>query len=316
NRLDQEPSVEFTVTYSSDTNLNEVHQVIEDVIDDVDLEDGTTYSFGGEQELLDDSIQSLAFAFVLALVFIYLVMAGQFESFKYPFVVMFSVPLIIIGIMIAFTVTQTPLSVTVFIGVIVLEGIVVNNGIVLIDYINQLRERGMAAREAIVEGVKQRTRPILMTALTTILGVIPRGLGFGEGSEIQQPMGIAVIGGLVSSTFLTIYIVPVLYNLLDKETRMMHRYVTTSDGQVIKELAISNIESMEEKRLEIQQPTSFDDEKILQEDITESDDQDKEKEESNNDESPEKEDKLTQKEIIEMLENIVTQSKDKEDEDK
>src|SRR5699024_6100695 len=121
--------------------------VIEDVIDDVDLEDGTTYSFGGEQELLVDSIQSLALSFVLALVFIYLVMSGQFESFIYPFVVMFSVPLIIIGIMIALTVTQTPLSVNVFIGVIVLAGIVVNNGIVLIDYINQLKERGMASRD-------------------------------------------------------------------------------------------------------------------------------------------------------------------------
>src|SRR5699024_12538194 len=125
-----EPSVEFTVTYSSDTNLNEVHQVIEDVIDDVDLEDGTTYSFGGEQELLDDSIQSLAFAFVLALVFIYLVMAGQFESFKYQFVVMFSVLLIIFGIMIALTVIQTPLSVTVFIVVIVVACSVVIIGVV------------------------------------------------------------------------------------------------------------------------------------------------------------------------------------------
>src|SRR5699024_12649616 len=100
------------------------------------------------------------------------------------------------------------------IGGIVLAGIVVNNGIVLIDYSNQLRERGMAAREAIVEGVKQRTRPILMTALITILGVVPLALGFGEGSEIQQPMGIAVIGGLVSSTFLILYIVPVLYSFI------------------------------------------------------------------------------------------------------
>src|SRR5699024_5028463 len=101
---------------------------------------------------------------------------GQFESFKHPCIVMFSVPLIIIGIRFALTITQTPLSVTAFIAIIVLAGIVVNHGIVIIDYINQLRERGMAAREAIVEGVKQRTRPILMTALTTILGVVPLAL--------------------------------------------------------------------------------------------------------------------------------------------
>lgn len=316
NRLNQEPSEEFTVKYSSDTNLNAVGSLIEEVIDDADIEDTTSYAFTGEQELLDDAIVSLGFAFILALFFIYLVMAGQFESFKHPFIVMFSVPLIIIGIMFALTITQTPLSVTVFIGVIVLAGIVVNNGIVLIDYINQLRGRGMAAREAIVEGVKQRTRPILMTALTTILGVVPLALGFGEGSEIQQPMGIAVIGGLVSSTFLTIYIVPVLYSLLDKETRMMHRYVTTPDGQVISELAISNTEDIEEKRLEIQQPTSFDDANILQEDMTELDEEDKERKETNDEESSEKESKLTQKEIIDMLEKIVKQSKDNEDEEK
>src|SRR5699024_1249815 len=117
----------------------------------------------------------------------------------------------------ALTVTQTPLSVTVFIGVIVLAGIVVNNGIVLIDYINQLKERGMAARDAIVEGVKQRTRPILMTDLTTILGDVPLALGMGEGSESQQPMSIVVIGGLISRTCLTLYIVPVIYSYMNKE---------------------------------------------------------------------------------------------------
>src|SRR5699024_9050988 len=193
NRLNQEPSEEFTVKYSSGTNLNAVGSLIEEGIDDADIEDTTSYAFTGEQELLDDAIVSLGFAFILALFFIYLLMAGQFESFKHPFIVMISVPLIFIVIMFLLSITQTLLSVTVFIVVIVLAGIVVNNSIVLIDYINQLRERGMAAREAIVEGVKQRTRPILMTALTTILGVVPLALGFGEGSEIQQPMGIAVI---------------------------------------------------------------------------------------------------------------------------
>ena len=354
NRLDQEPSVEFTVTYSSDTNLNEVHQVIEDVIDDVDLEDGTTYSFGGEQELLDDSVQSLAFAFVLALVFIYLVMAGQFESFKYPFVVMFSVPLIIIGIMIALTVTQTPLSVTVFIGVIVLAGIVVNNGIVLIDYINQLKERGMASRDAIVEGVKQRTRPILMTALTTILGVVPLALGIGEGSEIQQPMGIAVIGGLISSTFLTLYIVPVLYSFMDKETRSMNRHLIAPDGRVIRELAVSEParykalygESMTDNYLQqtdltddhedlypnnylYNVPTEEQDEQSEAENTDgketedkESDVSDQDEDDSNKSSNNEKSDKdeerdLSKDDIIGLLEQILKQSKnDNSDDDK
>src|SRR5699024_10919780 len=129
--------------------------------------------------------------------------------------------------------TQTPLSVTVFIGVIVLAGIVVNNGIVLIDYINQLKARGMPSRDAIVEGVKQRTRPILMTALTTILGVVPLSLGIGEGTEIQQPMGMSVICCLFSSTFLSVFLVPVLYSFLDKETRVMNLLYITVYGTVV-----------------------------------------------------------------------------------
>ncbi|SDI20309.1 efflux RND transporter permease subunit [Alteribacillus bidgolensis] len=233
NRLDQERSVEFTVTYSSDTNLNDMSLLIEDIIEDADLADSTSYAFSGEQELLDDAIDSLVFAFLLALLFIYLVMAGQFESFKYPFVVMFSVPLVVIGVMLALTITQTPLSVTVFIGLIVLAGIVVNNAIVLVDYINQMKEKGMPAREAIIEGVKQRTRPILMTAVTTILGVVPLALGLGEGTEIQQPMGIAVIGGLISSTFLTLFVIPVVYSFFDKETRNMNKRYVTPEGRVV-----------------------------------------------------------------------------------
>lgn len=243
NRLNQEPSVEFTVHYSTDTNLNSVAQLINEIIDDADLEDSTSYAFSGEQELLEDSITSLAFAFVLALLFIYLVMAGQFESFKYPFVVMLSVPLMVIGVMLALTLTNTTLSVTVFIGIIVLAGIVVNNGIVLIDYINQLKERGMSTHDALVESVKRRTRPILMTALTTILGVFPLALGLGEGAEIQQPMGIAVIGGLVSSTFLTLFFVPVLYSLFDKETRRTARSYVTPDGQIITSMLVPEQES-------------------------------------------------------------------------
>lgn len=271
NRLNQEPSVEFTVTYSTDTNLNSVAQLIREVIDDADLEDSTSYAFTGEQELLEDSIQSLAFAFILALLFIYLVMAGQFESFKYPFVVMLSVPLMVIGVMLALTVTNTALSVTVFIGIIVLAGIVVNNGIVLIDYINQLKERGMSTHDALVESVKRRTRPILMTALTTILGTLPLALGIGEGAEIQQPMGIAVIGGLISSTFLTLFFVPVLYSLFDKETRRTKKYVTP-DGQVITpppvaEEPITATEAQTEEPVTVEKPV-IQEENSKQEEVT------------------------------------------------
>src|SRR5699024_11054666 len=150
---------------------------------------------------------------------VYIVMAAQFESFKYPLVIMISVPLMIIGVALGLFATNTPISVTAIIGVLVLVGSVVNNGIVLVDYINQQKAKGMPSFEAIMVSVRDRVRPILMTALTTILGLLPLALGLGEGSELNQPMGIAVIGGLISSTFLTLYIVPIIYSLFDRETR-------------------------------------------------------------------------------------------------
>jgi HAE1 family hydrophobic/amphiphilic exporter-1 len=161
-------------------------------------------------------------AMVLAVILVYFVMAAQFESFKYPFVIMFTVPLMSIGIMFGLWITDTPLSVPVFIGALVLIGIVVNNGIVLVDFINQLRERGMNPYEAIIEAVNIRIRPILMTAFTTMLGLVPIAFGFGEGAEINQPMGISVIGGLFTSTFLTLLIVPLVYSLLTRETLTMN----------------------------------------------------------------------------------------------
>ena len=158
-------------------------------------------------------------AVLLAVVLVYIVMAAQFESFKYPLVIMFTVPLSLIGIAIALFFTSTPISISAVIGILILVGIVVNNGIVLVDYINQRKAEGYSSYEAITTSVKDRVRPILMTALTTILGLIPLALGIGEGTEINQPMALTVIGGLISSTFLTLYVVPVIYSLFDKETR-------------------------------------------------------------------------------------------------
>jgi hydrophobic/amphiphilic exporter-1 (mainly G- bacteria), HAE1 family len=159
----------------------------------------------------------------LAIVLVYLVMSAQFESFKYPFIIMFTVPLMVIGVAIALTVTRTPVSISAIIGVIVLAGIVVNNAIVIVDYIQQRKAAGLDSLEAIVEAVQVRARPILMTALTTILGLLPLALGIGEGTEINQPMGITVIGGLISSTFLTLFIIPIVYSFFDKETRRMKK---------------------------------------------------------------------------------------------
>jgi hydrophobic/amphiphilic exporter-1 (mainly G- bacteria), HAE1 family len=222
-RIDQQHAVQFNLIYSSSTNLGTISKAVDEKIETLDLPNETLVSFSGDRELLEDSIDDMALALGLAIVLVYMVMAAQFESFKYPFVIMFTVPLMVIGVAIALAVTQTPISISAIIGVIVLAGIVVNNAIVIVDYINQRKEAGINSFDSIVEAVQDRARPILMTALTTILGLLPLALGLGEGTEINQPMGIAVIGGLISSTLLTIYVIPIVYSFFDKETRRMKR---------------------------------------------------------------------------------------------
>jgi len=232
-RIDKQSAVQFTVKYTNDTNLGAISQEVDKKIADLDLPNETEISFSGDRELLESSIDDMVLAFILAIVFIYLVMAAQFESLKYPFVIMFTVPLMIIGVGIMLFVTNTPISITVVIGLIVLAGIVVNNAIVIVDYINQLKRKGMKSYDAIVKAVKVRIRPVLMTALTTILGLLPLALGLGEGSEVNQPMGLTVIGGLISSTFLTLFVIPVVYSFFDKETRRLNKKYVTPDGQLI-----------------------------------------------------------------------------------
>lgn len=218
-RVDQMHSVAFDVQYVSTESLGEMTKQVNDTIDKLNISKEIDMSYGGDRELFENAIDDMLLALLLAVVLVYIVMAAQFESFKYPFVIMISVPLMVIGVSLSLFATNTPVSVTVIIGILVLIGIVVNNGIVLVDYINQQKSKGMASYDAIIISVKNRVRPILMTALTTILGLLPLALGLGEGTEMNQPMGIAVIGGLISSTFLTLYIVPVIYSLFDKETR-------------------------------------------------------------------------------------------------
>ncbi|SIT68496.1 efflux RND transporter permease subunit [Edaphobacillus lindanitolerans] len=220
-RVDQADAIRFTVHYESGLSLGQATKRVKAEIGNARFSEDTGISFGGDRELFENSIGDMTLAVILAVILVYIVMAAQFESFKYPLVIMFTVPLMIIGVAVALFVTDTPLSVSAIIGILILVGIVVNNGIVLVDYINQRKAEGMPARESIIVSVKDRARPILMTALTTILGLLPLALGIGEGTEINQPMGIAVIGGLVSSTALTLFVVPVIYSLFDPETRKM-----------------------------------------------------------------------------------------------
>jgi HAE1 family hydrophobic/amphiphilic exporter-1 len=170
----------------------------------------------GQNQEMQHSIRSLLFALGLAVFLVYLVMASQFESLTHPLVILFSVPLAAVGVALALALTGTTISVMVFIGLIMLSGIVVNNAIVLVDLINRLRAHGMERIEAIVEAGSLRLRPILMTTLTTALGLLPMALGLGEGAEIRTPMAVTVIGGLLVSTALTLIVVPVVYTLIDR----------------------------------------------------------------------------------------------------
>ncbi|MGI2327389.1 efflux RND transporter permease subunit [Planococcus sp. YIM B11945] len=222
-RVDQADSVSFNLQHRSDENLGDMSDRVDEVLADLNLDSETMITFGGDRELFDNAINDMLLALALAVVLVYIVMAAQFESFKYPFVIMFTVPLMVIGVAIGLVTTQTPISITAIIGILVLVGIVVNNGIVLVDYINQRKAAGMDSYEAILTAVRDRLRPILMTALTTILGLVPLALGLGEGTEINQPMGITVIGGMISSTFLTLYIVPIIYSLFDRQTRDLNK---------------------------------------------------------------------------------------------
>jgi HAE1 family hydrophobic/amphiphilic exporter-1 len=175
-------------------------------------------NFGGQSEELDASRSSLIFAFALAIFLVYLVMASQFESLLHPFVIMFTVPLAMVGAVLALWLTGAPVSVVVFIGLILLVGIVVKNAIVLIDKVNQLREAGVAKRRAICEGAESRLRPIIMTTLTTLFGFAPLAFFGGEGAEVRAPMALTVIGGLAVSTLLTLVVIPVVYDLLDRKS--------------------------------------------------------------------------------------------------
>jgi HAE1 family hydrophobic/amphiphilic exporter-1 len=186
------------------------------------MPDGYSVDIGGQREMINDAFSSLGLALLLSILLIYMVMAAQFESLLQPFIIMFAVPLAFSGAAIGLGVTGRTLNVASFIGVIMLSGIVVNNAILLIDYINQLRQSGMERDEAVIKAGPTRLRPILMTTLTTVLAMIPLGLGIGEGAEMQAPLATVIIFGLSFSTILTLLIIPVIYTLFDDAVRRIN----------------------------------------------------------------------------------------------
>ena len=166
---------------------------------------------------MNKSFDSLIFAFCLAVLLVYMIMAAQFESLSHPFIILFTLPMGLIGAVWALFVTGQTLNVISIIGMVMLAGIVVNDAIVKIDYTNRMRKEGKTVREAILEASRVRLRPILITTVTTAFGLFPMSLGLGKGSELQQPLAISVIGGLLLATFLTLILIPVFYELFEKK---------------------------------------------------------------------------------------------------
>ena len=187
-----------------------------EIIYQTPMPNGVNASVSGQSEEMQDSFRSMQFALALAIFLVYLVMASQFESLIHPFVILFSVPLALVGAVFGLLVAGSPISVVVLIGVIVLSGVVVNNAIVLVDTVNRLRADGMDLDAAIEKAGRLRLRPILITTATTVLGLTPLALGSGAGSEMQGPLAVTVIGGLLSSTLLTLVVIPVVYRVMNR----------------------------------------------------------------------------------------------------
>ncbi|HYF79738.1 MAG TPA: efflux RND transporter permease subunit [Symbiobacteriaceae bacterium] len=194
-------------------DLGSVTMDVNTMVQEISPPDGYTVKAGGASQMMGEGFGGLTIALVLAVLLIYMIMAAQFESLLHPFTILLTMPLAVIGVIVGLFVSGYALGITAMIGIIILAGVVVNNGIVLIDFVNQLRQSGMELTEAIVEAGRTRIRPIFMTALTTMLGLLPLALGIGDGAEIQAPMAVAVIGGLLTSTVLTLVVIPVIYHL-------------------------------------------------------------------------------------------------------
>lgn len=204
-----------------DHNVTLVSDKVKSKLDKIDMPEGYSASMEGEDETINESMSQLGLMLLLAVVFIYLIMVAQFQSLLSPFIIMFSIPLAFTGGFIALFITGNELGIISMLGFIMLAGLIVNNGIVLIDYINQARRQGMKKHDAIIDAGKTRVRPILMTAMTTILAMVTSAIGIGGGSDMIKPMAITIIGGLVYGTILTLIVIPCIYDAFNREKNMV-----------------------------------------------------------------------------------------------
>jgi len=196
--------------------LGAVVKDIEQLISQMDIPQGVKIKFGGQVKEQQESFQQLSWLFLIGIILVYMVMAGQYEAFGHPLVIMASVPFALTGVVFAFLLTGIPISIQGLLGIVMLVGIVVNNAIVLVDYINLLRARGMKLYDAVEDAGRRRLRPVLMTTLTTIFGMIPLAIRKGEGAEIWKSLSISMIGGMTVSTLVTLILIPVVYTIYEE----------------------------------------------------------------------------------------------------
>ena len=229
-RIDGTRVIDINAEFESGYSSTIVASDVEDALADYELPSGYEYEVMGESEEIMATLDELVIMGALGILLVYMIMASQFQSLLYPFIIMLTIPLAFtggFGILYAF---NLPVSIVAVIGLIILSGVVVNNGIVLVDYINQLRERGYELKAAITRAGRIRLRPIFMTALTTILALSPLALGYGEGAEMMQPMALTAIGGLFYATFLTIFVVPIFYDMMTLHGRLIFGILVTLAG--------------------------------------------------------------------------------------
>jgi HAE1 family hydrophobic/amphiphilic exporter-1 len=227
-----------------ETSLSEALKAIQAQVPTLNLPKDFSAGFGAEAEEQARAFGQLQLLLILAIVLVYAVMASQYESLRDPFIIMFSIPLAAIGVVLSLKLTNTPFSLQAYIGVIMLAGIVVSNGILLVDYTNTLRRKhGMQLRQAVELAGRTRLRPILMTSLCTMLGLVPMSLGIGEGSELQVPLARVVIGGLLTSTLITLVFVPCMYTLFEEGLAGLRRGVKHHDHEVTPSHAGTSVHS-------------------------------------------------------------------------
>ncbi len=230
NRESQTRFINVTASIKEDYNVGLVGNDVSKILKDIEVPDGYTIKMAGEDEAINEAISQMITMLALAVVLIYLVMVAQFQSLLSPFIIMFTIPLAFTGGFFTLAITGNEISIISMVGFVMLSGIIVNNGIVLVDYINQLRRQGMSKKDAIIESSKTRLRPVLMTALTTIISMSTMAVGMGRGTEMAQPMALVVVGGLIYGTLLTLVIVPCIYDAFNREKDMREE-----DIEIVKE---------------------------------------------------------------------------------